>query len=63
MTRSEALKAAQKKYAQKVRHVMVKFNMEREDEKKLFAHLERQGRMQTYIKDLIRQDMESGEEE
>lgn len=56
MARTEALKKAQDKYNQKIRQVILKFNMETEAD--LVEHLQKQDRMQTYIKMLIRKDME-----
>ena len=56
MARSEALKKAQDKYSQKVKQVILKFNTETEAD--LVEHLQKQDRIQTYIKALIKQDME-----
>ena len=56
MARTEALKKAQDKYSQKVKQVILKFNTETEAD--LLEHLQKQDRIQTYIKDLIRKDME-----
>ena len=56
MARTEALKKAQDKYSQKVKQVILKFNTETEPD--LLEHLQKQERMQTYIKALIKQDME-----
>ena len=56
MARTEALKKAQDKYSQKVKQVILKFNTETEPD--LLEHLQKQDRMQTYIKMLIRKDME-----
>ena len=56
MARTEALKKAQDKYSQKVKQVILKFNMETEPD--LLEHLQKQDRIQTYIKALIKQDME-----
>ena len=56
MARTEALKKAQDKYSQKVKQVILKFNMETEPD--LLEHLQKQDRIQTYIKMLIKQDME-----
>ena len=56
MARTEALKKAQDKYSQKIKQVILKFNMETEPD--LLEHLQKQDRMQTYIKMLIRKDME-----
>jgi len=58
MARTEALKKAQDKYSQKVKQVILKFNMESEHD--LLEHLQKQDRIQTYIKMLIKQDMEKG---
>ena len=57
MARTEALKKAQDKYSQKVKQVILKFNTETEAD--LVEHLQKQDRIQTYIKALIRQDMEN----
>lgn len=56
MARTEALKKAQDKYSQKVKQVILKFNTETEPD--LLEHLQKQDRIQTYIKELIRKDME-----
>ena len=56
MARTEALKKAQDKYNQKVKQVILKFNTETEPD--LLEHLQKQDRIQTYIKALIKQDME-----
>ena len=56
MARTEALKKAQDKYSQKIKQVILKFNTETEPD--LLEHLQKQDRMQTYIKMLIKQDME-----
>ena len=56
MARTEALKKAQDKYSQKVKQVILKFNTETEPD--LLEHLQKQERIQTYIKALIKQDME-----
>lgn len=56
MARTEALKKAQDKYSQKVKQVILKFNTETELD--LLEHLQKQDRIQTYIKALIKQDME-----
>ena len=47
-----------RKYMQKVRQVMVKFNLDK-DERGLFEHVSRHESMQGYIKELIRKDMEN----
>ena len=57
MARTEALKKAQDKYSQKVKQVILKFNTETEAD--LLEHLQKQDRIQTYIKALIKQDMEN----
>ena len=59
MARTEALKKAQDKYSQKIRQVILKFNVETEPD--LLEHLQKQDRIQTYIKALIKQDMEKEE--
>lgn len=51
---SEAQKNAVKKYKQKVKRFSVDFHPTEMD---LFEHLEKQDKKQTYIKNLIRQDM------
>lgn len=56
MARTEALKKAQDKYSQKIKQVILKFNMETEPD--LLEHLMKQDRTQTYIKALIKKDME-----
>lgn len=56
MARTEALKKAQDKYSHKIKQVILKFNMETEPD--LVEHLQKQDRIQTYIKALIKQDME-----
>lgn len=56
MARTEALKKAQDKYSQKIKQVILKFNTETELD--LLEHLQKQDRIQTYIKELIRKDME-----
>lgn len=58
MARTEALKKAQDKYSQKVKQVILKFNTETEPD--LLEHLQKQDKIQTYIKALIKQDMEKG---
>ena len=59
MARTEALKKAQDKYSQKIKQVILKFNTETEPD--LLEHLQKQDRIQTYIKALIKQDMEKEE--
>lgn len=56
MARTEALKKAQDKYSQKIKQVILKFNTETEPD--LLEHLQKQDRIQTYIKQLIKKDME-----
>lgn len=56
MARTEALKKAQDKYSQKIKQVILKFNTETELD--LLEHLQKQNKIQTYIKQLIKQDME-----
>ena len=56
MARTEALKKAQDKYSQKIKQVILKFNTETEPD--LLERLQKQDRIQTYIKMLIRKDME-----
>ena len=60
MARTEALKKAQDKYSQKIKQVILKFNTETEPD--LLEHLQKQDRIQTYIKILIKQDMEKEEQ-
>lgn len=60
MARTEALKKAQDKYSQKVKQVILKFNTETEAD--LLEYLQKQDRIQTYIKMLIKQDMEKEEQ-
>ena len=48
MARTEALKKAQDKYSQKVKQVILKFNTETEAD--LVEHLQKQDRIQTYIR-------------
>ena len=59
MARTEALKKAQDKYSQKVKQVILKFNTETEAD--LVEHLQKQDKIQTYIKALIKHDMEKEE--
>ncbi len=56
MARTEALKKAQDKYSQKIKQVILKFNTETEPD--LLEYLQKQERIQTYIKQLIKKDME-----
>lgn len=51
---SEALKKAKKKYKTKVKRVYIEFYP---TEATLIEHLEKQEKKQTYIKDLIRNDI------
>ena len=60
MARTEALKKAQDKYSQKIKQVILKFNMESEPD--LLEHLQKQDKAQTYIKMLIKQDMKKEEQ-
>lgn len=52
---TDAQKKAIKKYKQKVKRITVDFPP---TETELWDHLQAQGKKQTYIKDLIRADME-----
>lgn len=52
---SESQKQAIKKYKQKLNRITVDFYPTEDD---LWEHLNSQGKKQTYIKDLIRADME-----
>lgn len=58
MTISDAQKKAVKKYKQKVNRITVDFYPTEDD---LWEHLQAQGKKQTYIKDLIRADMEKNQ--
>lgn len=51
---SEAQKNAVKKYKQKVKRLTIDFHPSEQD---LYEHVSQQEKKQTYIKDLIRQDM------
>lgn len=55
---SEAQLRAVKKYKQKVNRLTVDFHP---TETELWEHIQAQPKKQTYIKDLIRKDMEKGE--
>lgn len=56
---SEAQKKAKAKYkAEKVKKMLLEFYPTDAD---LLEHLDKQGKKQTYIKDLIRADMKKGE--
>jgi hypothetical protein len=52
---SEAQLKAVKKYKQKVNRITIDFHPTEEG---LWKHIQSQGKKQTYIKDLIRKDME-----
>jgi hypothetical protein len=52
---SEAQKKAVKKYKEKVKRLTVEFHPSEID---LFNHIQKQSKKQTYVKDLIRADME-----
>jgi hypothetical protein len=54
---TEAQKRAKKKYRDKGKRVTVDFYP---SEAALIEHLEKQDKVQTYIKDLIREDMKKG---
>lgn len=54
---SEAQRKANKKYKQKIKRLTVDFYPA---EAELFEHISKQPKKQTYIKDLIRADMERG---
>ncbi len=54
---SEAQRKAVKKYRKKTNRITIDF-YPTEDE--LWNHIQSQGKKQTYIKDLIRKDMEQG---
>jgi hypothetical protein len=55
---SEALKRAKKKYNEKVKTQTIQFYPTEQD---LIDHLNKQPQKQTYIKNLIRQDMNKAE--
>lgn len=55
---SEAQKRAAKKYREKTNKIQLEFSPA---EAELWQHLQSQPKKQTYIKDLIRKDMEKGE--
>lgn len=55
---SEAQRNANKKYKQKVKRLTVDFSPA---EAELFEHISKQPKKQTYIKDLIRADMNKTE--
>jgi hypothetical protein len=51
---SEAQKKAVKKYKEKVKRITLDFHPSEQD---LYEHIQQQPKKQTYIKDLIRADM------
>lgn len=55
MTMSEAQKKAIKKYKAKLKRLTIDFSPAEAD---LYEHIEKQPKKQTYIKNLIRQDIE-----
>lgn len=55
---TEAQRRATQKYKQKLKRITVDFYPTEETE---WEHLQKQDKKQTYIKDLIRADMEKGE--
>ncbi len=55
---SEAQLKAVAKYKQKVKRITIEFHP---SEEALWQHIQNQPRKQTYIKDLIRKDMNKGE--
>lgn len=55
---TEALKKAQKNYRKKMNRITLDFSPA---EKEMWEHLQNQPKKQTYIKDLIRKDMNKGE--
>ena len=57
---SDAQKKAVKKYKQKVNRITIDFSPA---EAALWEHIQKQPKKQTYIKDLIRADMERGGED
>lgn len=56
---SEAQRKAIKKYKEKVKRVTIEFSP---TESELLEHIAKQPRKQTYIKNLIREDMKRGQE-
>ena len=52
---SEAQKKAVKKYKEKVKRMTIEFHPSEMD---LYEHVQQQSKKQTYVKDLIRADME-----
>lgn len=55
---TEAQRNAIKKYKQKMNRITIDFSPA---EAELWEHIQNQPKKQTYIKDLIRQDMKKGE--
>lgn len=53
---SEAQKKAIKKYKEKVKRITLEFHPSEQD---LYDHIQQQDKKQTYIKSLIRADMEN----
>ena len=54
---TEAQRKAVKKYKEKVNRITLDFHPSEEE---LWEHIQAQGKKQTYIKDLIRADMNKG---
>lgn len=54
---SEAQRKAIKKYKEKVKRITLEFSPAEEE---IWQHIQSQEKKQTYIKDLIRKDMEQG---
>ena len=54
---TEAQKRAMKKYREKLNRICIDFSPAEEE---LWQHIQSQPKKQTYIKDLIRADMEKG---
>lgn len=54
---SEAQKRANKNYRKKINRIMLDFSPA---EAELWEHIQKQPKKQTYIKDLIRSDIEKG---
>lgn len=52
---SEAQRKAVKKYKEKVKRMSIEFHP---SEMELYEHIQKQSKKQTYVKDLIRADME-----
>ncbi len=55
---SDAMKRAIKRYREKINRFRIDFSPA---EQELWEHIQKQPKKQTYIKDLIREDMKKGE--